>query len=74
MRLEWILNRYNPELLWLADDVFTIHHGWLFEFAAEMRRRGLAIPFECITRADRLNEAVAQTLAELALFPCLDRF
>jgi radical SAM superfamily enzyme YgiQ (UPF0313 family) len=66
--IEWILDRYNPELLWLADDVFTIHHGWLFEFAAEMRRKQIAIPFECITRADRVNEAVAQTLAELRCF------
>ncbi len=66
--IEWILGRYNPEMLWLADDVFTIHHGWLFEFAAEMRRRKLSIPFECITRADRVNEAVARTLAELRCF------
>ncbi len=66
--IEWILERYNPELLWLADDVFTIHHGWLFEFAAEMRRKKLDIPFECITRADRVNEAVAETLAELRCF------
>jgi radical SAM superfamily enzyme YgiQ (UPF0313 family) len=66
--IEWILDRYNPEMLWLADDVFTIHHAWLFEFAAEMRRRKISIPFECITRADRVNEAVAQTLAELRCF------
>jgi anaerobic magnesium-protoporphyrin IX monomethyl ester cyclase len=66
--IEWILDRYNPEMLWLADDVFTIHHGWLFEYAAEMRRRGFRIPFECITRADRLNEKVAATLAELGCF------
>jgi anaerobic magnesium-protoporphyrin IX monomethyl ester cyclase len=66
--IEWILERYNPELLWLADDVFTIHHGWLCEFAAEMQRRKLAVPFECITRADRVNEAVVQTLAQLRCF------
>ena len=66
--IEWILERYNPELLWLADDVFTIHHGWLFEFASEMKRKKLSVPFECITRADRVNEAVAQTLAELRCF------
>jgi radical SAM superfamily enzyme YgiQ (UPF0313 family) len=66
--IEWIRERYNPELLWLADDVFTIHHGWLFKFAAEMQRKKLSIPFECITRADRVNEAVAQTLAELGCF------
>ena len=66
--IEWIRERYNPELLWLADDVFTIHHGWLFKFAAEMQRKKLSLPFECITRADRVNEAVAQTLAELGCF------
>lgn len=66
--VEWILNRYQPDMLWLADDVFTIHHGWLFSFAAEMQERKLATPFECITRADRLNERVADTLAELRCF------
>ena len=63
--VEWILNRYHPEQLWFADDVFTIHHGWLDAYSAEMRRRGWHIPFECITRADRLNARVAAQLAEL---------
>ena len=55
----------SPDMLWMADDVFTIHHGWILEYAAEMKRRGIRIPFECITRADRLNAAMAETLAEL---------
>jgi radical SAM superfamily enzyme YgiQ (UPF0313 family) len=63
--IEWALGRYNPEMLWIADDVFTIHHGWLADYAAEMKRRGIRIPFECITRADRLNERSAALLAEL---------
>lgn len=63
--VQWILERYRPEQLWFADDVFTIHHGWLDEYAGEMRRRGLRVPFECITRADRLNPRVAAQLAEL---------
>ena len=66
--IEWILKRYNPDMLWLADDVFTIHHGWLSEYAAEMKRRCLRVPFECITRADRINERVAGTLAALGCF------
>jgi hypothetical protein len=45
-------------MAWVADDVFTIHHGWVRAYAAEMRRRGLLIPFECISRADRLNEEI----------------
>jgi radical SAM superfamily enzyme YgiQ (UPF0313 family) len=63
--VEWLLQRYAPDMLWVADDVFTIHHGWLFEYAAELKRRGIRIPFECITRADRVNERVAATLGEL---------
>lgn len=64
----WIGERYQPEMLWIADDVFTIHPGWLYSYAAEMRLRGLRIPFECITRADRVNPRVAETLAELGCF------
>lgn len=66
--VEWILDHYAPEMLWIADDVFTIHHGWMLEYAAEMKRRGLRVPFECITRADRLNARMAETLAELGCF------
>jgi radical SAM superfamily enzyme YgiQ (UPF0313 family) len=39
--VEWLLAAYEPEMMWIADDVFTIHHGWLREYATEMRRRGL---------------------------------
>jgi len=66
--LEWIVNRYHPDMLWIADDVFTIHHGWLESYASELKRRGIRIPFECITRADRVNERVAETLAEIDCF------
>lgn len=66
--IEWLLAEYQPDLIWPADDVFTIHHGWLRKFADEMRNRGVRIPFECISRADRLNDAVFELLAELGCF------
>jgi len=66
--VEWLLKTYEPDMMWIADDVFTVHHGWLKAYAAEMRNRGLRIPFECITRADRLNTESADLLAELGCF------
>lgn len=66
--IEWLRQRYQPDMLWISDDVFTIHHDWLFKYAAEIKRRGLSLPFECITRADRINERVADVLAELQCF------
>jgi radical SAM superfamily enzyme YgiQ (UPF0313 family) len=66
--VEWILERYRPDMLWMADDVFTIHHGWIRSYRDELRRRGIRIPFECITRADRLTAEIADALAELGCF------
>jgi anaerobic magnesium-protoporphyrin IX monomethyl ester cyclase len=66
--VEWLLSTYHPDMVWIADDVFTIHHGWLREYSAEMHRRGLRIPFECISRADRLNPEITELLAGLGCF------
>jgi radical SAM superfamily enzyme YgiQ (UPF0313 family) len=66
----WIIERYDPDQLWYADDVFTISHPWLTRFAAELTRRGLPrLPFETITRADRLqSESAVATLRELGCY------
>ena len=66
--LEWLIERYSPDMAWVADDVFTIHHGWIRAYAAEMKQRDLRLPFECISRADRLNEEMLDLLAELGCF------
>jgi radical SAM superfamily enzyme YgiQ (UPF0313 family) len=61
----YLHERYRPEQLWYVDDVFTIHKGWTLAFAAEMGRRGLRVPFECISRAERIDDEVADALARL---------
>ena len=66
--VEHIVATYAPDQLWYADDVFTINHKWLFEYAAEMERRGLRLPFETISREDRLNEEIIQTLARMGCY------
>jgi anaerobic magnesium-protoporphyrin IX monomethyl ester cyclase len=66
--VEQIVGAYAPDLLWYADDVFTINHKWLFEYSTEMDRRGFRLPFETISREDRLNEEVIQTLARMGCY------
>jgi len=61
-----IVERWAPDQVWYADDVFTVNHSWLFEYAAEMKKRGLRIPFETISRADRMmKDEVLEALAGL---------
>lgn len=64
--VEWLLATYRPDRLWYADDVFTIHHGWLESYASELAARHLQAPFETITRADRMMDpTVVKTLASM---------
>lgn len=60
--------RYAPDMLWFADDVFTISPRWLAAYAEEATRRALVLPFECITRADRVTPAVVEDLRRLGCF------
>ena len=60
--IEQLVTRYHPDSFWFVDDVFTIHHGWLQAFTDELVRRDLRIRYECITRADRLNERAVALL------------
>jgi radical SAM superfamily enzyme YgiQ (UPF0313 family) len=63
-----IKKEYNPDSLWFVDDVFTISHKWLTSFRDELKKHDLFIPYECITRADRLNEEVILILKETGCF------
>jgi len=64
--LEHIIERYHPDQVWYADDVFTISHPWLYNYAEELRKRNINIPFETISRADRLMKPeVLDALAEI---------
>lgn len=66
--LLWIRERYNPDRIWYADDVFAINHRWLFAYHEALKARGVRIPFESISRADRLNDEVVRVLAEMGCY------
>ncbi len=60
--------QYDFDQFWFVDDVFTVSHKWLAAFRDEIQKRAVNIPFECITRADRLTEDVVQMLADSGCF------
>jgi anaerobic magnesium-protoporphyrin IX monomethyl ester cyclase len=66
--MKHIKDTYNPDMIWFVDDVFTIHHKWLTEFADEVKKQDAVIPYEIISRADRLNEEVIKTLKASGCF------
>lgn len=66
--LEYIRDKYDPDQVWYADDVFTMSRHWLRDFAEELERRKLKFPFESISREDRLDEEVVELLARLGCY------
>src|SRR4030095_2488791 len=66
--IEYIMERYNPDMLWFVDDVFTVSHKWLSKLEQLFKNRSIRIKFECISRSDRLNEDVIKSLRNLGCF------
>lgn len=66
--MELLKSEYAPDRIWFVDDVFTINHKWLREFAEEVVSRNAIIPFEIITRADRMNDEVIALLKKAGCF------
>ena len=64
-----IVKNYQPSQVWYADDVFTIHYKWLYQYARELDKRQLKVPFETISRADRMTkDKVLDTLQHMGCY------
>ena len=66
--MKMLKDKYNPDAIWFVDDVFTISHKWLTAFHEEVVKQNAQIRFECITRAERLNEEILKLLKEAGCF------
>ncbi len=52
--MAWLVERYQPDHIWFADDIMGLRPGWLESFAAELDAAGVRLPFKCLSRADLL--------------------
>lgn len=66
--IKFLVDTYQVDALWFVDDVFTVSHKWIKDLYNEFKLSQLVIPFECITRAERLNEEVLSMLKEMGCF------
>lgn len=66
--LKYLKEVYQPDQVWFVDDVFTVSHKWLAAFRDEVIEQDAIVPFECITRAERLSEDVLAMLKESGCF------
>ncbi len=66
--IQALIAQYRPTHLWYADDVFTVNKHWLIKFHHLMKAAGIRLPFECIARADKIDEDIVEILKDLGCY------
>jgi anaerobic magnesium-protoporphyrin IX monomethyl ester cyclase len=54
--------RFKPDHIWFADDIFGFRADWVTEFAAAAAAAGGAVPFTIQSRADLISAPMAAAL------------
>lgn len=62
--MTYLKHTFQPDHLWMADDIFGFHVGWVTEFAGHLRRSDGSVPFTIQTRADLASERMVAALAD----------
>ncbi len=60
--MKLIKERYHPDHIEFADDIFGLKPGWIDRFAGIVNEQGVQIPFKCLLRADLVKEETAAAL------------
>jgi anaerobic magnesium-protoporphyrin IX monomethyl ester cyclase len=58
----YLKQRFNPDHVWFADDIFGFKPDWVRRFAHAVREANARMPFTIQTRADLTSEAMAVAL------------
>ncbi|HET6632254.1 MAG TPA: radical SAM protein [Rhodanobacteraceae bacterium] len=62
--MAYLKRSFEPDHVWMADDIFGFHVAWVTEFAAHLESLDGSVPFTIQTRADLASERMADALAQ----------
>jgi anaerobic magnesium-protoporphyrin IX monomethyl ester cyclase len=60
--LKWLKEKYRPDHVWFADDIFGLKPGWIERFGHLAREQQAVLPFKCLSRADLIKPSVVDGL------------
>ncbi len=52
--MKWLQANFQPDHIWFMDDIMGIQDRWIEQFADELDRLGVHIPFKSLNRVDLL--------------------
>ena len=62
--LAHVAHTYRPDHVWFADDIFGLRSSWVRDFADELHRLDVRVPFSMQSRADLMSEPAVAALAD----------
>jgi len=62
--MEEIVDKYDYDRIWFADELFIASKKHVIEICEEIKRRKLDVLWECLARADIVDDAVARAMRE----------
>jgi anaerobic magnesium-protoporphyrin IX monomethyl ester cyclase len=60
--MTYLKRTFQPDHIWMADDIFGFHIDWVSEFAEHLSAADGSVPFTIQTRADLISERMASAL------------
>src|SRR5579872_724860 len=64
-----VKQRFHPDHLWMADDIFALSPQWTHEFADAAEAMGASVPFKMQSRCDLMTR---ETVADLRRAGCAE--
>ncbi|GLQ87903.1 B12-binding domain-containing radical SAM protein [Dyella flagellata] len=62
--MTYLKQTFQPDHIWMADDIFGFHVDWVTEFAEHLESSHGSVPFTIQTRADLISERMADALKQ----------
>jgi anaerobic magnesium-protoporphyrin IX monomethyl ester cyclase len=62
--MTYLKRTFRPDHIWMADDIFGFHVGWVTAFAGHLRESDGSVPFTIQTRADLGSQRMVAALAD----------
>ncbi len=62
--MKWLKEKYAPDHIWFADDIFGLKPNWVERFAELLIENDAVTPFKCLKRADLVTEKTAAALSK----------
>ncbi len=66
--MEWLVRRGGFKSVYFDDDTFNVHKKRTIEFAHEIKRRNLNVPWAIMARIDRMDREVLEALKDAGLY------